>query len=829
MLQSQSASLFRVSPPRSQNKIAVLLEIMTRPTRQLMHQPAPTKTTATNRDSHQEQNAVSSITVMDKNDILRLQRQIGNAAVVRLLSKHTPTASDTEGKVQRLPDDLTAPMQTMFGETARSVRLHTGNGADSLARKEDKDAISIGNDIYFRNGAYRPGTAAGNAVIAREMTHVAQRHHAGAKAGKSAADEQEASELAGMVHDMGDSPSTVLQPSRDGDITPVQQKVLQRNPPSATAATSPTTATPANALPKIKTSKARLGGIVLSKAVQGVANGIAGPIGLIWRWPLIRKNVREYGGMTTGKNEKQDKNRYGKTGWGRFGAALSATAEVLKELTIWLGFATLISAILAGASYGAAAPVFAVLAAITVSAAGLMLLMKSYLVGHNIIRLIKEGRKDNADPAKRRMIKHQLWIDGLDGIGAIISTITGVLGTVGAVANVSGGSVPFSGSAGGAASGALGYEGAAKPIIGKTINELAYSPAQGGILNSVKEGGKEATKQGAGGFKAGFLKDWNDMKTQKNEAFPDGMFFKNKPKADAAAVLAPALAPQQASSTNDADSSSTSVQDNFSEQSNTWSDSTSQQQDDFSEHSNTWSESESDDSETASASASQVADVENKLKTINSRSQSLESEQQEESSESGKLSTALQDNFGDFGESTSGMNDIQSNMQEANDSKDQIQSASDQAIDNIRSEDTYKETKKKINDGLALAEEQTVEDDKDTDAVDEQKTINKKPADGVVQRGFGSRIKGWFLSKLGGLKRGMRRLNNKLMVGLFKFLGKFGKANNDFAEMGNILNAEMMEAAQDQQMEDQNSAMSGDFSKGAGQALALFEQAKQQK
>jgi len=35
-------------------------------------------------------------------------------------------------------------------------------------------ALAIGTDIYFRNGAYKPETEEGRALLAHELTHVAQ-------------------------------------------------------------------------------------------------------------------------------------------------------------------------------------------------------------------------------------------------------------------------------------------------------------------------------------------------------------------------------------------------------------------------------------------------------------------------------------------------------------------------------------------------------------------------------------------------------------------------------------------------------------------------------
>jgi hypothetical protein len=43
-----------------------------------------------------------------------------------------------------------------------------------LTRSLNVVALTIGRDIYFRNGAYRPETEEGRSILAHELTHVQQ-------------------------------------------------------------------------------------------------------------------------------------------------------------------------------------------------------------------------------------------------------------------------------------------------------------------------------------------------------------------------------------------------------------------------------------------------------------------------------------------------------------------------------------------------------------------------------------------------------------------------------------------------------------------------------
>ena len=55
-----------------------------------------------------------------------------------------------------------------------NAKIHIGLTADEYARSFNALALTIGRDIYFRNGAYKPETEEGRKIIAHELTHVSQ-------------------------------------------------------------------------------------------------------------------------------------------------------------------------------------------------------------------------------------------------------------------------------------------------------------------------------------------------------------------------------------------------------------------------------------------------------------------------------------------------------------------------------------------------------------------------------------------------------------------------------------------------------------------------------
>lgn len=90
------------------------------------------------------------------------------------------------GPGQALDGSVRSRMQPLFGNHLSAVRVHTGQSAARLADRMDARAFAIGNHVAFGAGEYRPGTMAGDVLIAHELAHTAQQ--SGAAAGVSSSD-----------------------------------------------------------------------------------------------------------------------------------------------------------------------------------------------------------------------------------------------------------------------------------------------------------------------------------------------------------------------------------------------------------------------------------------------------------------------------------------------------------------------------------------------------------------------------------------------------------------------------------------------------------------
>lgn len=65
-------------------------------------------------------------------------------------------------------------MEAGFGESLGDVRIHTGPDSADLNRSVSARAFTVGRDVFFGAGEYRPDTPEGERVLAHELAHTRQ-------------------------------------------------------------------------------------------------------------------------------------------------------------------------------------------------------------------------------------------------------------------------------------------------------------------------------------------------------------------------------------------------------------------------------------------------------------------------------------------------------------------------------------------------------------------------------------------------------------------------------------------------------------------------------
>jgi hypothetical protein len=91
----------------------------------------------------------------------------------------TPEVNRAEAKSGALGDSLPSPvrkqMESRFGMDLSGVPVHTDAAAAGEAKSIGARAFTRNRELYFAQGRYNPNSSSGQALIAHELTHVAQQ------------------------------------------------------------------------------------------------------------------------------------------------------------------------------------------------------------------------------------------------------------------------------------------------------------------------------------------------------------------------------------------------------------------------------------------------------------------------------------------------------------------------------------------------------------------------------------------------------------------------------------------------------------------------------
>ncbi|MFF1966022.1 DUF4157 domain-containing protein [Streptomyces sp. NPDC058232] len=92
----------------------------------------------------------------------------------RATSRTPEPKNIVSGAGQPLDPSVRRELEERLGHDFSRVRLHTDRDAGTLTELLGADAVAVGQDIFFREGAYRPGTADGQRLLAHELLHTVQ-------------------------------------------------------------------------------------------------------------------------------------------------------------------------------------------------------------------------------------------------------------------------------------------------------------------------------------------------------------------------------------------------------------------------------------------------------------------------------------------------------------------------------------------------------------------------------------------------------------------------------------------------------------------------------
>lgn len=97
-----------------------------------------------------------------------LQRRLGNRVVQRMLAPRSSAGAPVDA-------DIRGRVEAATGASLAGVRVHTAGESQAAARGLGARAYTLGHDIHFGPGEYRPGSVEGDRLIAHELVHTIQQ------------------------------------------------------------------------------------------------------------------------------------------------------------------------------------------------------------------------------------------------------------------------------------------------------------------------------------------------------------------------------------------------------------------------------------------------------------------------------------------------------------------------------------------------------------------------------------------------------------------------------------------------------------------------------
>jgi hypothetical protein len=111
-----------------------------------------------------------------------VQGRLNRMAVMRKAQKDPVSYTKPkipEGGGTSLPGDVREKMEPRLGADLSRVRVHTGGDSQKAAGDFGARAFTVGDDVHFNAGEFKPGTKDGDHLIAHELTHVVQGQKSG--------------------------------------------------------------------------------------------------------------------------------------------------------------------------------------------------------------------------------------------------------------------------------------------------------------------------------------------------------------------------------------------------------------------------------------------------------------------------------------------------------------------------------------------------------------------------------------------------------------------------------------------------------------------------
>jgi len=137
---------------------------------------APASVPSSQGMSVQRTEAPEEEEIQAKPENTSLQRMMEGIAGGEASTDLDTAINSARGSGQSLDAGLQRSMGQAMGADFSGVRVHTDGQSDKLNRSIQARAFTTGQDVFFRQGEYNPGSRGGQKLLAHELTHVVQQN-----------------------------------------------------------------------------------------------------------------------------------------------------------------------------------------------------------------------------------------------------------------------------------------------------------------------------------------------------------------------------------------------------------------------------------------------------------------------------------------------------------------------------------------------------------------------------------------------------------------------------------------------------------------------------
>ena len=105
-----------------------------------------------------------------------IQRQMIEGSKPNVQADFETSLNQAKGGGSSLDKAFREKVEPEMGADFSDVKVHSGSEADKLSKEIQAKAFTTGQDIFFRQGEYEPGSRGGQELLAHELTHVVQQN-----------------------------------------------------------------------------------------------------------------------------------------------------------------------------------------------------------------------------------------------------------------------------------------------------------------------------------------------------------------------------------------------------------------------------------------------------------------------------------------------------------------------------------------------------------------------------------------------------------------------------------------------------------------------------